>query len=238
MRDLGGAPAWEGECVPMMHAQPCTSLLAPTVLQTPLRAVCGSVWSGLNPSPSVHVTQTGTPLALTPVCTGSSHQLEEELKFKTLKGREILSSTRGIFSVCSQHCKHPQVQQVLRESWPLCGSHGDQGLGSAWGCSATEFVFQCPLHQLFCWGDPPELGPLFSHWHKPRGVPGQEEFPWGHAGLPVWGAVCTPLAVPLAARWLLRSAPAPGACSRIMKWEREFAASRPLLEYRLSRMWD
>lgn len=68
MGDLGGAPAWEGECVPMMHAQACTSLLAPTVLQTPLRAVCGSVWSGLNPSPSVHVTQTGTPLALTPVC--------------------------------------------------------------------------------------------------------------------------------------------------------------------------
>lgn len=120
MRDLGGAPAWEGECVPMMHAQPCTSLLAPTVLQTPLRAVCGSVWSGLNPSPSVHVTQTGTPLALTPVCTGSLHQLEEELKFKTLEGRETLLQTRHfpcLFPALQAPTGSAGAQRVMATLW-------------------------------------------------------------------------------------------------------------------------
>lgn len=77
MWDLSGGPAWEGGVavahtrVPMMHTQPCTSQPGCTC-QDPApgtgpaanspQGSCGSVWSGLNPSPSVHVTRAGTPL--------------------------------------------------------------------------------------------------------------------------------------------------------------------------------
>lgn len=107
MRDLGGAPAWEGGVpavhtrVPMMHTQPRTSQPG-----CPRRDPAPGTGRAANPPRgcvrlpvvraepiAVSSRYTGwNPLVLTPVCTGSSHQLEDELKFKTLEGSGTLSS--------------------------------------------------------------------------------------------------------------------------------------------------
>lgn len=176
MWDLGGSPAWEGGCCRGAHtcahgahtALHLSAQLYPPRPRSWHQPCCklpsGLLWLRVVWAESIAVSSRYTgwnPLVLTPVCAGSSHQLEDELKFKTLKGSGTLLQTRHfpcLFPALQALTGSAGAQRVMARLWQPWWP----GTGLCLGLFCHGICLPVPSAPSAVLGGPPELGLLFS----------------------------------------------------------------------------
>ena len=171
--DLDGPPARAGERTSTVRTHSPvhrsldgpteTQLLAQTVPQKPATAAgVASLWSGLDPAPSAHVTGAESRRMLTPACAGSVLQPNEQVKFQPRKGSVTFPS---VVPVSSWRCESPGVRVAVGGAAAAlpqrCHSDGCcSGTGHA-ALSAAARVSRHAATPAAAPQGPLQLGPLF-----------------------------------------------------------------------------